>query len=275
MRRKPPIKLILTGPHTQARNWSLHASSIWTSAVFLANHIDELELERFVSSPTGFCSPKTPLQILELGAGAGLPGLVVAKWLERFEADLPTPWRRWQVVLSDYPDEMLIAGLRNNVASNGFRTEDVELVERWESSRVHVCPYAWGEDTSDILPPHTFRKEGGYDLIIAADTLWNAAQHAIFTQTLSRLLKPASDSRIHLVAGFHTGRYAISGFLRSLHSSRRELSEGSHTRLEVVKMEEREVEGMGRRPWGDSRDEDEAERRRWVVWIQLGWSSFS
>ena len=128
-------------------------------------------------------------------------------------------------------------------------------------------PYAWGDDVSRILP-----QTGGYDLILAADTLWNAASHGLFLDTLTRLLNPSPESRIHLVAGFHTGRYTISAFIRAIGLSRRVFTDGTVAYLEVAKIEEREVEGDRRRLWLEEREDDEAGRRRWVVWIEIRWS---
>jgi len=40
-------KLQLTTPDTLSANWFLHASDIWASLCFLADHISELELDTF------------------------------------------------------------------------------------------------------------------------------------------------------------------------------------------------------------------------------------
>lgn len=265
-----PITLVLSAPHTEARNWTLHASSIWASAVFLANHIDELELPvHLFSDPTADSGGAHCFQILELGAGAGLPGLVVAKYLERIHHLGDSPVRDWRVTLSDYPDDMLISGLRNNVVSNGFHVQEKSFScdIQHGPERVLVQPYAWGGDTSQILS-----RTEGYDLILAADTLWNAASHGLFVDTLARLLRPSLGSRIHIIAGFHTGRYVISAFIRTLGLTRRVFPDGTPMCLQVARMEEREVNGEGRRSWDEGREDDEVERRRWIVWSEIHWT---
>ncbi|KAL5513421.1 hypothetical protein ACEPAH_3820 [Sanghuangporus vaninii] len=275
-----PIILTLHTPDTQARNWELHASSIWAAAVFLADHIDELNLNRFMhlsrSGEQGI-RPGGMFRVLELGAGAGLPGLHIAKFLERIERDSKSrgeDMKEWRVTLSDYPDELLIETLRRNVQRNYLSDSDHSQVTDTILERIHVVPYAWGEDISTLILSQGQDAEGiGFDLIVAADTLWNAALHSTFAQTIYFLLRRTPDARVHLVAGLHTGRYAISGFLRAIRSNH--VSQRDSTpkpRLDVLDISEREVSGETRRDWKEDREgEDDIERRRWVVWIVLGW----
>lgn len=182
-----------------------------------------------------------PVHILELGAGAGLPSILVAK-------TYPTLAR---VTSSDYPDENLIRALQKNVERNGVR------------DNCRVVPFAWNPDTSALLPP---RDIPGFDVIIAADTLWNPALHTLFIETLRSSLARNLHSRIQLVAGMHTGRYTIQSFLAAV---------SDKTGLEVVEATEREVKGDSRRSWDVERAEreDEKERRRWVVWIMIKWKA--
>ncbi|KAL5492672.1 hypothetical protein ACEPAI_4119 [Sanghuangporus weigelae] len=275
-----PITLTLHTPDTQARNWELHASSIWAAAVFLADHIDELKLDRFMhlsrSDEQDIRSGGT-FRVLELGAGAGLPGLLIAKYLERIERDSESrgeDMKEWRITLSDYPDELLIETLRRNVQRNYSSGSDHSQVTDTIPKCIHVVPYAWGEDISALISSQKDDAEGvGFDLIVAADTLWNAALHDIFAQTIYFLLRRTPDARVHLVAGLHTGRYALSGFLRtvrSIHVSQRDNT--PKPRLDVLDISEREVNDEARRDWREDRDgEDDMERRRWLVWIVLGW----
>ncbi|KAL0953865.1 hypothetical protein HGRIS_005040 [Hohenbuehelia grisea] len=232
-----PVQITVRTPDTQAANWDLHASSIWVSAHYLADHIHELHLEEVLaeSERSGSCTT-----VLELGAGAGLPGVLIAKLYGAHGA---------MVTLSDYPDEYITRTLIENVADNGV------------SSFCRVAPYAWGADITPLLPS----PQDGFDIIIAADTLWNRASHEILIQTLCAGLKRTRHARIHLVAGLHTGRYTLQSFMNAISSSG----------FEIARAEEREVQGLQRRDWDISRSEgeDEAERRRWVVWMILKWAS--
>jgi len=114
--------------------------------------------------------------------------------------------------------------------------------------------------------------ERGFDMIIAADTLWNPDSHVIFIETLQKTLRKDSEARIYLVAGLHTGRYTIDSFLHAV----------TNAGFRVVEVLEREVVGTGtgtdgesgqERQWDVSRSEyeEEKDRRRWVVWIELCW----
>ena len=79
-------------------------------------------------------------------------------------------------------------------------------------------------------------------------------------------------ARAHLVAGLHTGKYTVDAFFRA----------ASAAGLVIVEATEREVVGGQkdgrRREWDVDRqlaaggaDEDERERRRWIVWGVLKW----
>ena len=228
----------LKTPDTKPENWSLHASSVWISAVFLADHIHLLDLDRYQHLPK--------IHILELGAGAGLPGILIAKTR-----------RDVQVVLSDYPDEQLIDALNQNVAANIF------------DGSTHVVPYDW---TTDNVSPFRTLSPDGFDVIVAADTLWNVDLHDPFLQSLESLLRRDGDvvstSSIHLIAGLHTGRWAIQGFLKTVENRRR------FWLHRVVEMRANSGKGktLEERNWEVERaDEDESGRRAWVVAITMGW----
>ena len=297
------LKVELQTPDTSAKNWSLHASSIWVSAVYLADHISDLGLSKRLNvrqNGGDGATVGTKLEILELGAGAGLPGILVAKILQRAHQHEGN----WRVTLSDYPDQTLIETLRRNALSNGL-----------SPSQGRVVPYAWGSDPSPLLAStstgDTLRPQSdGFDLIIAADVLWNAALHDVFVQSLHSLLRRTKDSRVYLVAGLHTGRYTIRGFLQAATKETGDTQQGTSDgckngapvnimngstppvtpskktenfrTLEIEHIEEREVvagldsgsyENIAqRREWSADRNgEDEMERRRWVVWIVLKW----
>ena len=232
---KDPISITLRTPDTQASNWSLHANSIWVSSIYLADHIIDLNLDLYINNKSD-SSPK--IRVLELGASAGLPSILVAKLF-------PTSAL---VTVTDYPDDKLIETLKNNVQSNNV------------ADRCKVLPYAWGSDPAVILGNGNSK---GFDVVIAADTLWNPDLHSIFIDSLKSTLKKSSTSRIHLVVGLHTGRYNIQAFLTHIQRN---------SGLYVESISEREVAGSSTRMWDVSRSgEDERERRRWIIWMTLAW----
>ena len=238
----PPLEVTLSVPDTETDHWSLHASNIWTSALYVADHISELDLPAKGSS-----SPDAPtLRLIELGAGSGLPSILIAKCYPHIS-----------VVASDFPDAKLIHTLCDNIARNNA------------SQNCAVVPHAWGTDPSgrsgELLPTA--------DVVLAADTLWDAAQHAALLRTLSAVLARTPAARVHLVAGLHTGPYTLDAFFRAAQAAG----------FVLVRVTEREVlrgEMDGRRrEWDVHRwsagaageDEDERERRRWIVWGVLKW----
>jgi len=233
-----PTTVHLKTPDTKPENWSLHASSVWISALFLADHIQLLNLNR----DRRLCK----IRVLELGAGAGLPGILLAKTRDDVE-----------VVLSDYPDDELIETLNQNVASN------------ISGGSVHVVPYDW--TTGDVTPFSSLSPDG-FDVIIAADTLWNVDLHGAFLQSLESLLRrdangPSTPS-VNLVAGLHTGRWTIQAFLKAVEDRRR----FQLHRIVEIRANSSKGSTPEERGWGVEReDESEGERRAWVVSITIGW----
>lgn len=189
------------------------------------------------------------MRVLELGAGAGIPAIYVAA-LYGIEV---------QVTASDYPDPDLICTLEENVRRNNV------------GDKCRVVPYAWGTDPTCLL--RSFAQNGalsrtpdGFDLVLAADTLWNSDSHRPFLETLSATLRRTTHARVHLVAGLHTGRYTLRRFMNLLPSYG----------LEIYSMEERCGDGRTKREWSLNREEDgedERERRRWMLWVSLKWGA--
>ena len=232
------ISITLRTPDTQASNWSLHANSIWVSSIYLADHIADLNLDAYINDDSDSKSDfqeEDNVRVLELGASAGLPSILIS-----------TLFPGALVTVTDYPDDELIKTLKNNVERNNV------------ADRCRVLPYAWGSDPTAVLA-----NSKGFDVVIAADTLWNPELHPIFIDTLASTLKKSSSSRIHLVVGLHTGRYTIQAFLAHVQRN---------SKLHVESISEREATGSSTRVWDVFRlGEDERERRRWIIWITLAW----
>ncbi|TRM57951.1 putative methyltransferase-domain-containing protein [Schizophyllum amplum] len=219
-----PLSITLTTPDTDAANWELHASSIWMSAVYLADHIDEISLPPDAT-------------VLELGAGAGLPSIVLAALHPQAS-----------ITISDYPDQQVLAAIHENIERN-------KVV-----SHCRAAGFAWGTNPEPLLR----HAPAGYDVVLAADTLWNPTLRESFIDSIEGTLRKSEHARAYIVAGLHTGRYTLQAFLDAVQKS---------SKLAVVSLVECEARGTERRTWDVTRadNDDDKERRRWVLWIVLKW----
>ncbi|KAI0296727.1 hypothetical protein B0F90DRAFT_1636115 [Multifurca ochricompacta] len=131
--------------------------------------------------------------VLELGAGGGLPSLVVAKCGAR------------KVVLTDYPDKALVDNMIHNVERN---------VEPERRDSIHVLGYIWGrpveplllaagelvKDTDTVTPGSESGlgsgsgsgagAGGGFDLILLSDLIFNHSQHRALLTTCEGAIAP-------------------------------------------------------------------------------------
>lgn len=127
--------------------------------------------------------------VLELGAGTGLSGLVASRKRAKF------------VLITDYNDDSLIKNLRNNIKLN--------MVDSNNNNIVKCQSHTWGKDMDDLQ----FYNQG-YEVILAADVIWDSFSHVMLIESLIQLLAKKSTSRVILVAGYHTGRHVVQAFLR-------------------------------------------------------------
>ena len=111
--------------------------------------------------------------VLELGAGAGLPSLVCAARGAR------------RVVVTDYPDPDLIENLQYNI-------EHCALIPS-KASTV-ATGYLWGNDTSQLTSKLS-EPSAGFDLLILADILFNHSEHQKLVTTLKTTLKVDLDAK--------------------------------------------------------------------------------
>ncbi|TIB12907.1 hypothetical protein E3P92_02461 [Wallemia ichthyophaga] len=132
--------------------------------------------------------------VLEVGAGTGLSG-IVAGCIHR-----PASF----VLVTDYDDPNLISNLRKNVQDNN------------KNGVCKVLPHCWGKDVDDLRS--LSKTKDGFDVILAADVIWDSFSHASLIETLLQSLKKSDSSRVVLVAGYHTGRHVVQAFLRRARS---------------------------------------------------------
>ncbi|KAI8627727.1 hypothetical protein F5Y19DRAFT_163803 [Xylariaceae sp. FL1651] len=204
---------------------------------------------------------------LELGAGTALPS-IMASLLGAHS-----------VAVTDYPSDMVLRTLRQNIAANCTR---IELSPYGTLAPVTVAGHSWGEvddgsgsDSSGNDFEFTGRNCGAFDRIFVSDCLWMPEQHENLRKSISHFLKERSlssgasavtqtaaeghftEPQAWVVAGFHTGRAKVIGFFNAEALARHG--------LEVERIWERDCNGI-ERPWSEDRGiEDQAERKRWLV----------
>ncbi|KAJ3982739.1 putative methyltransferase-domain-containing protein [Lentinula detonsa] len=151
------FRIQLVGSHPL---WGHH---LWNSAISVASY-----LERHQS----LCYNKN---VLELGAGGALPGLIAV------ESGLAR-----KVVITDYPDPDLIQNIELNVQEN---------VDDSRKDKVAIQGYIWGQPIHPLLEVLQDQDETAskFDLIILSDLIFNHSQHDALLKTCNIALKPSQS----------------------------------------------------------------------------------
>ncbi|EJD04967.1 uncharacterized protein FOMMEDRAFT_18656 [Fomitiporia mediterranea MF3/22] len=153
------VEVRLVGTHT------LWGHYLWNAARAFATYLDREENVELYKGKN----------VLELGAGAGLPGLVMAINGAR------------RTVLTDYPDEALLDNLTHNVARNISASKRKRV-----GAEVFVEGYIWGRPVDRLLELVAPEK---YDLVILSDLVFNHSQHDALLKTCELTLRTDTDTR--------------------------------------------------------------------------------
>lgn len=121
------------------------------------------------------------LKVLELGAGAALPSLVL---LAQQDA-LPSA-----VIISDFDDPAIVEAMRKNVEANAHLL------------RVDICRvvgHTWGTSIAPLIGALadiagcTDSPGACFDVILLADTLWDQQPHDDLLSSICALLAPMGE----------------------------------------------------------------------------------
>jgi len=154
-----------------------------------------------------------------------------------------------EVVISDYPAPELLANIIRNVEKN---------VPESLRSCLSVQGHEWGTLDSAFSKANA----GRFTRILAADCLWMPHEHHNLARSMLHFLSPSPDTRVFVIAGFHTGRAKLVPFFEEVVGE-----EG----LEIEDIYEMDADGKRRR-WQAERDggtEDHGERKKWLVVSRL------
>jgi len=154
-------------------NHALWANKLWNAGKVLTDYMDQPELDVFDKC------------VLELGAGAGTPGIIAG-----FRGAK-------KVVITDYPDDFVIENIQYNININ-FSEEN--------RSSVIAMGHLWGKDIDKILEPIREIGREGYDFIICADCIFNHVCQNDLLKTLKKCLN--ENGRVFVAFSHHKPKFA-------------------------------------------------------------------
>lgn len=237
-----PLLIRLADPDVK-EDRLLFSHFLWNSSLLMAELIEAGSLGLDMEDPVrggAAAFDVRGLEILELGAGTALPTIMAAHLGAR------------RAVVTDYPADPVIDTLRHNIAHNTAKPLRLSP-DGPGPCAVEVGGHVWGDTDTPLALQH----RGAFDRVIACDCLWMPGEHIALQQSVAWFLKPGTDARAWVVAGFHTGRAKMAGFF-----GREALAAVG---LEVERIWERDCDGV-ERDWVEDRGrEDTSRRKRWLA----------
>ncbi|GAA5847030.1 hypothetical protein JCM5353_005751 [Sporobolomyces roseus] len=140
---------------------------LYPAAIALAQFL-ELHAATLLHGQDGVKGKGRGKNVLELGAGGGLPGLVAA-----MEG-------AGQVVISDFPDAALVKNLEKNIEENAN-----SLLPNTEIAETRAAGFTWGSSPASLFPPSSSSSSdpSKFDLILLSDLVFNHSQHLALLRT--------------------------------------------------------------------------------------------
>lgn len=249
----------------EASNTRLFAHYQWDAGLHLALMLRELYSASSSQNHTIKNIQMQSRNVLELGAGTGLPSLICALGKAK------------KVLITDYPDDGLINAIEENISMNN--------VGRITSAK----GLDWSDENqvSRILQDSPQSK--GYNLILCADVLWLSSCHSSLLKTITTLMERSSSSRVLVLSGFHTGRRALTAFFhRAIQvglSPDWHDNNGGVLEYNVITRKVRPWSARKQFPTKEQADEkavndendidemdDYTERTKWLLYVSLRWA---
>lgn len=177
--------LQVTAAPKEGKANTLLADHLFSPSLFLAELIET----------KGLSAPKST--VIELGAGCALPSLLLSA--------LPESESPLFITITDYPDDIILGNLQQNVDRNSH------LVSK--GCTVRCTGYDWGSDVTELLNFLTETARDGYDVMILSDLLHFSDSHDALIKSMSALLRKSAKSVVHIAAGKYTKPHVCESFL--------------------------------------------------------------
>ncbi|CAK7568393.1 MAG: hypothetical protein SEPTF4163_006381 [Sporothrix epigloea] len=267
-----PLHLSVTEPSDSADR-QLFSHFVWNSSLLLAKLIEAGTLAaadqsgsstaalRGSGPPTAI--PEDPIvsahysiaafdvagkACIEMGAGTALPSILAALL------------GATRVAITDYPSDVVLENLRENLARNvksPTTQEDIETISApknpTSTTVVSVDGHEWGLFDSDLA------RDGhhAYDRVFVCDCLWMPWEHDNLRKSIDWFMRTDHEARCWVIGGFHTGRPKVAAFFDE--------AALAACNLELEAIWERDCDDHERDWIADRGVEDVTERKRWLV----------
>lgn len=218
----PDFELIIKEPPLTGDNVGLKT---WSSSYILAQKLTDfaqVTLSHFTSLSSRF-KGENLTSVLELGSGTGLLGLAAA-----------SIWGT-HVVLTDLPE--ILPNLKYNAEENRAAIEDL-------GGSVSVGALTWGGSGDEV--DERFRKKHQFDLILAADAVYDDNHPELLASTINDQLAMTEDARALVMIPQRNKA------IPSLTTSLVDILCSDDNSIELI--QDGGVEGSD--DWGDEMDED-------------------
>ncbi|CAK7241391.1 MAG: hypothetical protein STHCBS139747_002852 [Sporothrix thermara] len=194
---------------------------------------------------------------VEFGAGTALPSILAALLGAA------------RVAITDYPSDVVLENLRENLARNvkapaageegktptltTAPTAMPTLKNPTSTAIVSVDGHEWGSFDSDLARAG----HHAYDRVFVCDCLWMPWEHDNLRQSIDWFMQKSDDARCWVVGGFHTGRPKVAAFFDEVALAACD--------LEIEAIWERDCDDRERDWVVDRGIEDVTERKRWLA----------